>query len=137
MIILFLFIPMFMIIVGLLYKIKHQRATIETFGLALAGGQNGLWDWNVKTNKVRRNQDYNKLLGIKGEQLGDRIIIHGNTVHPEDLQKLKDELAAHLQGKSKQFEVEYRVLNESGDWTWLLDRGRVITRDLKGRPQRI
>jgi two-component system cell cycle sensor histidine kinase PleC len=32
--------------------------------------------------------------------------------------------------------VEYRIRNKSGDWVWVLDRGKVVERDGDGRPLR-
>ena len=36
-----------------------------------------------------------------------------------------------------EFECEYRVSTKSGEWIWVLDRGKVFGRDERGQPMRM
>jgi hypothetical protein len=40
----------------------------------------------------------------------------------------------HLSGKSDKYETEYRIISESGNYTWLYDIGNIINRDDQGNP---
>jgi PAS domain-containing protein len=56
--------------------------------------------------------------------------------HPEDFVRAKGALEAHLQGRSPFFEEEIRMRVKSGQWRWILDRGKVVEWDAAGNPLR-
>ena len=58
-------------------------------------------------------------------------------VHPEDQAPVADGLEQLLAGTRTAFEIEYRIRASDGDWHWIVERGRVVERDLVGRPVRV
>jgi signal transduction histidine kinase/CheY-like chemotaxis protein len=48
--------------------------------------------------------------------------------HPQDLPRCGAALSAHVNGDSPFYEVEYRLRDTSGEWSWVLARGRVVKR---------
>ena len=46
-------------------------------------------------------------------------------------------MKSHLDGRTPLYESEHRLRTKSGQWIWVLDRGRVMARDAEGRPHRI
>ena len=46
-------------------------------------------------------------------------------------------LTEHLQKKSTYFEAEYRYRSRTGEWKWILSRGRVVEIDRDGNPVRV
>jgi signal transduction histidine kinase len=54
-------------------------------------------------------------------------------IHPDDIGRFETALRDHLEGRTPSFECEYRV--RSGDWRWLMGRGRCL-RDESGRAYR-
>lgn len=57
--------------------------------------------------------------------------IHGmvaNTIHPEDLDRVKMELSNHYY-PGMEYTVSYRMPKKDGTWFWTLDKGRVIETD--------
>jgi len=44
---------------------------------------------------------------------------------------------AHLEGRTDRYEDEYRVRTRSGEWKWILSRGKVVERDRDGKPLRM
>ena len=57
-------------------------------------------------------------------------------IHPDDYCQTMKAISDHLKGKTAQYEAEYRLLTKSGKWKWMLDRGKVVSRDENGRPLR-
>ncbi|MGE4560161.1 MAG: diguanylate cyclase, partial [Desulfobulbus sp.] len=43
----------------------------------------------------------------------------------------------HLAGRTDEYRIEYRVQEKNGEWTWYLDRGRVVERDANSMPVRM
>src|SRR5207344_3224291 len=46
-------------------------------------------------------------------------------------------LDEYLDGRREDYEAEFRVRTASGDWIWILDRGKVFARDRNGQPVRM
>jgi diguanylate cyclase (GGDEF)-like protein len=57
---------------------------------------------------------------------GDRLEDWFDRVHPSDLPKLKAVLAAHLEGDGEHFELEHRMVDETGRERWVLVRGAAV-----------
>jgi len=112
------------------------RESQQRMELALAGADLGTWDWNVRTDKLTFNE---RTVAMLGYTL-DEIEPHRNTwtklVHPDDLQGVNKALNAHLEGRTDFYESEHRLRHKSGEWVWVLDKGRVIECDSEGNPLR-
>ncbi len=102
------------------------RRSEDRLKWALWGSGDGLWDWNLRENKVYRSglEEITDNLGTS--QLDDW---HNKNVHPDDRQLQNQNFRDYLDGDSKVYESEYRVKNHSGHWEWILDRGKVVERD--------
>jgi PAS domain S-box-containing protein len=46
-------------------------------------------------------------------------------------------LNEHLEGKSEQYHSEFRLRTKTGDWKWVLSRGKAVEYDKSGSPTRI
>ncbi|MBI4788198.1 MAG: EAL domain-containing protein [Chloroflexi bacterium] len=100
----------------------------ERYALAMRGANDGLWDWNLRTNRVHYSPRWKAMLGHVEDQVGNQPHEWFNRVHPDDLDALKKDLYAHLEGNSDHFESEYRMLHADGAWRWMLSRA-VALRD--------
>ncbi|WP_220732306.1 EAL domain-containing protein [Shewanella morhuae] len=107
------------------------RASEERLKLALWASGDGMWDWNIKENKVYRTNMDSSIPHADGDDLA-----HEN-MHPEDREKFTIELNEHLQGRTPFFETEYRIECSAGNWIWILDRGKVVEKDNLGHPIRM
>lgn len=108
----------------------------ERFELALHGADLGVWDWNVQSDDVVFNDRWVKMLGYEVGEIEHHPSSWGKLVHPEDLPRVEEALQGHLDGRSGNYEAEYRMRSKTGSWVWVLDRGRVVERDQEGRPLR-
>lgn len=108
----------------------------ERYALALKGANDGLWDWNMKTNRVYFSDRWKQMLGYASDELGDNPEEWFKLIHPDDRNEVEQALQAHLDGGSEHFESEHRILSKSGRYLWILSRG-IAVRDSTGRPQRM
>src|SRR6202035_5337978 len=58
-----------------------------------------------------------------------------DNVHPSDKVSTGDRLAAHIAGRTPQFEAETRLRHRNGHWVWVLGRGRVMTWTSDGKAE--
>ncbi len=114
-------------------KLRESQERIE---LALEGAELGMWDWNIQTGELVFNQRWTEMLGYSLDEIRPHIDSWENLLHPEDIHRVRDALNRHLNGLTPSYEVEYRNKTKSGDWRWVLARGKVVQRDKDGRPLR-
>ena len=58
-------------------------------------------------------------------------------MHPDDRDGFLALNDAHERGDTEWLEAEFRLRHKDGHWVWILDRGKVISRDADGCPLRI
>jgi PAS domain S-box-containing protein len=114
------------------------RQSEQRYQLAVAGANQGLWDWDLASDTVFMSARAQQLFGLEpSEPLRPRREwIAKWSHHPDDRPRVRDALSAYLRGATRNFEIEYRMRMPSGDWRWFYDRG-VALRDDAGRPYRM
>jgi two-component system sensor histidine kinase/response regulator len=113
------------------------RASQERLALALAGADLGLWDWNPQTGAAVVDERWAAMLGYTLDEIAPHVSSWENLVHPDDMPQVSEALNAHLAGRSSQYETEHRLRAKSGEWVYVLDRGKVVERDADGKPIRV
>ena len=114
------------------------RESEQRYQLAVAGSNQGLWDWDLLTDTVffsaRAQQRIGDTPGQDKRPRREWLVRWA--CHPDDLPRIRQALTAYLHGTAKLWEVEYRLRHSDGQWHWYRDRG-VALRDAAGRPYRM
>lgn len=108
----------------------------ERYALAVLAANHGLWDWNLKTNEIYFSPHWKAILGYEEQEIQSSVDEWFSRVHPEDLPRLKVDVAVHLEGTTPSFKSEYRMLHWNGEYRWVLTQGLVV-RDEQGQPERL
>jgi diguanylate cyclase (GGDEF)-like protein/PAS domain S-box-containing protein len=108
----------------------------ERYALAAKGSNDGLWDWDLKTNKVYYSPRWKSILGYDEHEIGQAPEAWTDLIHTADVTQFQADLAFHLAGQTDQFYNEHRVTTKPGDLCWVLCRG-VAVRDEQGEAVRI
>ncbi len=119
------------------YAVQESiRQSEERLKLALWGSGSELWDIDLETRRMHRD---NKLehLAVTHETSDDDLLLYRPYVHPDDIERFEHALGGHLAGATPSFEASYRTLDTAHQWVWVLTRGRVVARDENGRAQRL
>jgi PAS domain S-box-containing protein len=109
----------------------------ERLQLALEAAQDGVWDWDISTGKMVYSKIWAGMLGYDLEELQTDNSTWLFLIHPEDHARSNTLLEAHLRGDIPQYETEVRLRHKNGYYIWVLDRGRVVSRDENGHPVRM
>jgi diguanylate cyclase (GGDEF)-like protein/PAS domain S-box-containing protein len=109
----------------------------ERLQLALEASGDGLWDWNILTDEVYLSPRYLEMLGYGVGELPKNVSTWERLIHPEDQPWVMETLNAHLLDNAHPYNFDYRVLTKSGEWKWIANYGKVVTRDLDGNPLRM
>jgi PAS domain S-box-containing protein len=113
------------------------RASEERTLLVIDGAELGTWDWNFETSEVVFNERWAAMLGHTLDEFEPKVSTWEKLIHPDDMPGVEEVLNAHFEGKTDHYEAEHRLKHKSGEWIWVLDKGRVIKRDAKGKPLRM
>jgi len=112
------------------------RESEERYALALRGANDGLWDWNLRTDEIFFSERWKEMLGLSNETVAGVPDEWFQRVHSDDVDRLRTNVAAHLEGLTPHLESEHRVLHADGTYRWMLARG-VAVRDPAGRAHRM
>ncbi|MFM1989835.1 MAG: hypothetical protein RJA99_2792 [Pseudomonadota bacterium] len=112
------------------------RESEQRLAMALEAGQLGFWDWDLASGRVHYGGRWAAMLGQAPDEIAPSVDAWRERVHPDDVERVEALLQAHLDGRTPVYECEHRLRAKSGDWVWVLDRGRVVARDAQGRPLR-
>ena len=114
------------------------RAARERLERALGGSSAALWDSDLRTGRVFLSEAWAEMLGEPPGDTVTTIVELEALVHPEDLEEARRLQIETIKGQRPLYACEHRVRTRSGEWRWILSRGRVTERDLAtGRASRI
>lgn len=121
-------------------ELKEQEQKIKTseerFKYALQAASEGIWDWNLSTDEVYYSGQSMGILGYKEEEMTAPIDFWKEKMHPDDIPENEDSKENHINGKTNSYENIYRVKNASGDYRWVLSRGKVVGYNKDGKAVR-
>jgi PAS domain S-box-containing protein len=113
------------------------RESEERFQQSMEATNDGLWDWDVKTDMAYFSPAFFTMLGY---QVGEFPATGGswkNLLHPDDKETALQKANECIEGITNSYEVEFRLKAKDGDWLWVLSRGKCAERDKMGKAVRI
>jgi diguanylate cyclase (GGDEF)-like protein/PAS domain S-box-containing protein len=108
----------------------------ERFALMEAGANDGLWEWEIRSEQVHFSARWRALIGLPAHSGTGRLEDWLERVHPDDINALWEAIKAHLSGKTNQLQHEHRLRHENGTYRRFLCRG-VAARGARGHCARI
>lgn len=103
---------------------------------SLWGSRGELWDADLTTGRmIRRNRLEH--MAVTRDAAEDSLEAYAPFVHVDDLPRFQAAMLASVKGSADLFECSYRSKDVDGQWRWLLSRGRVFSRDARGRATRM
>ena len=114
---------------------EYLSQTEERYSLAMQASNDGLWDWDLKTNKILYSGRWKEMLGFNDDEISDTADEWLSRVHPEDHDRVRASIDAYLEGTTSNFEIEYRIRHFSDNYLWMMAKGLAI-RTSDGRATR-
>lgn len=115
---------------------KELQKTNELFTLAMEATEDALWDWDIATGNAYFSPRWYTMLGYEPNELPMTYDSFTKIVHPDDLEDVEEELNA-VMDHGENYSIEFRARTKDGQARWILARGKMVSRDSEGRPQRI
>ena len=109
----------------------------ERLKLAIEGAGDGVWDWDIKNNKLISSRRMQEIVGYLPGEMSERLEDWRSRVHEDDLPRTMAAIQACLDNAIPFYVAEYRIKSRNGEWKWLLSRGIVVERDEQGKALRM
>ncbi|MCK2057230.1 PAS domain-containing protein [Methylobacterium sp. 37f] len=109
----------------------------ERLALALDSGSDGLFDWNVGSGSAWFSECWYAMLGYARGELASDLSSWMRLAHPDDAERATAIMSRHLKAQTPAYECEFRLLRKDGTYTWVLVRGKVVSRTHEGRALRM
>lgn len=117
-------------------NMETLREANERYSLVTKATHDIIWDWNLQTGEV-----YSDIAAMPDADGHSSAAIHNidnwnKRIHPDDANRWFKTIEKIKKSKDDFFELEYRILDHSGDYKHIFDRGYVV-RDAKGKALRL
>lgn len=109
----------------------------ERLALALEASGDGFWELDLSSGTIEVSKSTLRFLRHESAVCTLSCSEWEGSIHPEDLGRITKALKTHLDGESDFYQERYRRKGVSGDYIWVLARGKVVKRDENGRPLRV
>ena len=120
-------------------KIKAERKSKkseERLKLAMSIANDGIWDWDMRTNRVVFDPRYFTMSGYEVNEYPHQLEEWTKRVHPEDLDNTMKDVDNYLNGRTNDYKTEFRFLQKNGSYMWVLGQGKIVEHDTDGSPLR-
>ena len=119
--------------------VKKLAVAHDRMRFALEAARDGIWDWTPSTGEVYFSPRYIAMCGYKPDEFPQRVEAWIERVHPDDLDATVKKQFEFIESPElgDMFECIYRFRTASGDYKWILGRGKATRRDENGRAERI
>ena len=113
-------------------KKREQR-----FDAAMKAANDGLWDWDLETDKVYYSPRWKSMLGYGEEEIGGDLDTFARLVHPGDKDKVLGLARDYIEGRIDSFEAEMRIRHKDGHDITVQSRAFLVQSKAEGKPVRL
>ncbi len=99
------------------------RASEARYTLVARGANDGIWDWDLRTNTVYYSPRYLEILGYTPDEVQNLLDEWTKRIHPDDAENVIRANKRCADGEVDNFAVEYRMRHKDGVYRWILGRG--------------
>ncbi|HEX5688154.1 MAG TPA: PAS domain-containing sensor histidine kinase [Ideonella sp.] len=114
-----------------------RRDSLSLTRTAMREGGTFVWEWDLATDSLGDIDEGGVMLGYPPNAIGHTQADWDLLIHPEDFDAVEAAYQAHARGETESFRAVYRAKAADGSWRWVEERGRVVERDVHGRPTRM
>lgn len=115
---------------------ERLRSSHERFEMVSRATNDVVWDWNLVTDQVWWNENFQKLFGYEPREIGAYVDSWTSRIHPEDLGRVKSQVDTAIANGAKAWAGEYRFRCKDGGYVDVYDRG-LLMHDAAGRAVRM
>jgi PAS domain S-box-containing protein len=100
------------------------RESEQRWQLAVRGTNDGIWDWNTKTNEVFFSTRWKKMFGYEEQEISNHLDECLTRIHPDNIARVKQVIQDHFAKRTPFYISEHRVRCKDNTYKWILARGQ-------------
>jgi PAS domain S-box-containing protein len=112
---------------------ETQRADQQRLLLAVHAANVGLWDWDLRTNRVHYWPEWKQQLGYTDAEISDDFVEWESRVHPDDLDRARTTALTYTTAPWPNYQQEFRMRHKDGSYRWILAQAALYY-DADGKP---
>ena len=101
------------------------RESEERYARAVAGTNDGLWDWNIQTNEDYFSPRWEEIVGHEPGDLEPVMQSFMDLIHPDDSDRVAAAVRDHLDNRVP-YDIEIRLRHKNGGYVWVRSRGQAV-----------
>ncbi|CCK82091.1 PAS domain-containing hybrid sensor histidine kinase/response regulator [Desulfobacula toluolica] len=102
------------------------KESMERFELAMQFANDGLYDWNLITNKIYYSNGWKRMLGYEPHEIKNELSEWERLTKPEDIKACWEMLEQVIEKKRDRFEKEFQMQHRKGHKIYIHSRANVI-----------
>jgi diguanylate cyclase (GGDEF)-like protein/PAS domain S-box-containing protein len=106
------------------------------YALISRAANDGIWDWDIPSGTVYYSTRWKEIAGIAAGARISTLNDWLSRVHPDDVERLRNGIDAHIAGATPQLDCEYRILHGDGRYCWMQCRA-IALHNKQGEPIRM
>ncbi|QIR15705.1 response regulator [Shewanella aestuarii] len=116
---------------------EQLRLSEERYHMAMDAVEDGLWDWYIDSEQIICNPAFYSMLGYAPNEFPALLSSIDGLTHPDDRDRVQEYRSQYLLDPTEAYEIEFRMKGKSGDYHWLLSRGRAVEFSESGQTKRM
>lgn len=109
----------------------------ERFRLTMEATNDGYFDINLTEDQIYVSMLWLNYMGYGDEDEYISMQDLLDNIYQEDRNVFKNAYEQYIKGETDRFKVEFRVLKKSGEFLWIMARGKIVEYDENGKPLRM
>ena len=101
----------------------------QRYRAVVKGTNDGLFEWNLKTNRVTYSERWKQIVGYPADAELDKPDDWFNQVESSDLAQLEADLAMFLAGQPASLRNQHRLMTADGETRWAYCRAEMVKGD--------
>ena len=117
---------------------EELRAMGHKLKLAMDAAEEGLWEWNLKTDQIHCDETALRMTGYDHDGLQGgpgKGSWWMEQIHPDDTDEIEARMKQYLEGETSGYTGVFRFRHRNGDYIWVRSDGRIFSRDMDGNPE--
>lgn len=116
---------------------RDNLRTRERLRLALESSGYALWDRDLSADQVYLSEEWALLRRGAPRETVTTFAELLSLVHPDERESVRHKQTEVIKGNKPRYVDEMRIVAETGEYVWIVIRGRVVERDVAGRALRM
>ncbi|WP_315118560.1 EAL domain-containing protein [uncultured Clostridium sp.] len=111
-------------------ELQKSKASLfiseQRYELAVEGANDGIWDWEIKTNKYYFSLNFKEYFGYEEGEIENTIEGWKRLLHPEDKDMTIKIMEEYFKKGYGVYKDTYRLRCKNGSYRWILSHGKAL-----------